>query len=191
MNGPTLVAAIVLLALERLAYVAISRWPGALDQWCVRLAPRLDRVDAVLGLFVLFKLLQGTVFLGWHLVHGPVPEESVDPLVAWLGAACIVVGQFLNVAVFQRLGRIGVFYGDRFGHDVPWCTAFPFSWLSHPQYAGAVLTIWGLFLMVRYPAPDWVVLPLVETAYYVIGSYLEGPKRDWVEDATTAVPPAR
>jgi phosphatidyl-N-methylethanolamine N-methyltransferase len=50
---------------------------------------------------------------------------------------------------------------------------FPYSVLSHPQYVGAVLTIWGLFLMLRFPAADWYLLPLLETVYYAAGSCLE------------------
>ena len=75
--------------------------------------------------------------------------------------------------MFVRLGSVGVFYGTRFGHVVQWCTGFPFSLLSHPQYVGTVLSIWGLFLLTRYPAPDWFLLPLLETAYYVMGAIAE------------------
>jgi methylene-fatty-acyl-phospholipid synthase len=83
------------------------------------------------------------------------------------------MGQSLNLSVFWRLGNAGVFYGSKFGRRIPWCRSFPFSVLSHPQYAGAVLSIWGLFLILRFPAEDWWVLPALETAYYVIGSWFE------------------
>ena len=86
----------------------------------------------------------------------------------------------LNAAVFVRLGVTGVFYGNRFGHAVHWRYGFPFSWIRHPQYVGTVATIWGVFLALRFPNPDWIALPLLETAYYVAGAFLE-------DDAT---PPA-
>ena len=60
-----------------------------------------------------------------------------------------------------------------FGHDVRWRYGFPFSWFRHPQYVGTVATIWGVFLALRWPHPDWIVLPLIETAYYVAGAWLE------------------
>ena len=53
------------------------------------------------------------------------------------------------------------------------CQAFPFSWLRHPQYVGTVLTIWGLFLTVRFPHDDWYVLPVLETVYYAVEAYFE------------------
>ncbi len=82
-------------------------------------------------------------------------------------------GQILNLSVFYRLGVVGVFFGDRLGHEVPWCRAFPFSWISHPQYVGALLTIWGFFLVMRFPHADWFFLPAVETVYYSVGAYFE------------------
>ncbi len=90
-----------------------------------------------------------------------------------LGGALIVTGQVLNVSVFYRLGEVGVFYGNRFGYQIPWCNEFPFSLLKHPQYVGTLLSIWGFFLAMRFPHPDWCVLPMLETAYYSLGAYLE------------------
>ena len=90
-----------------------------------------------------------------------------------LGAVLIVVGQILNVSVFYRLGKVGVFYGDRFGHEVRWCQKFPFSWCKHPQYIGTLFSIWGFFLVMRFPHDDWYILPALETVYYVLGAYFE------------------
>jgi methylene-fatty-acyl-phospholipid synthase len=68
---------------------------------------------------------------------------------------------------------VGVFYGNRFGDDVPWCDSFPFSVTAHPQYVGTVLTIWGLFLATRFPHPDWCILPAVATMFYATSAHLE------------------
>ena len=99
--------------------------------------------------------------------------------------------------MFAKLGATGVFYGNRFGHDVRWRYGFPFSWFRHPQYVGTVATIWGVFLALRWPDPDWIVLPLIETAYYVAGAWLEDdatPARRRAPDAAraagAAAPPA-
>ena len=98
----------------------------------------------------------------------------------------------LNAAVFMRLGLTGVFYGNRFGHSVHWRYGFPFSWLRHPQYVGTVATIWGVFLALRFPNPDWIVLPLLETAYYVAGAFLEDDATPpaSARGAAVAAPPA-
>jgi phosphatidyl-N-methylethanolamine N-methyltransferase len=116
------------------------------------------------------------VFASWCYVHGngSLWPPSADGPWLILGATLIAGGQLLNWSVFQRLGTVGVFYGDRFGYDLPWCTAFPFSLLEHPQYVGAVLSIWGFFLIERFPHGDWYALPALETIYYVVGSRLEG-----------------
>jgi phosphatidyl-N-methylethanolamine N-methyltransferase len=76
----------------------------------------------------------------------------------------------VNVCVFYRLGNIGVFYGN---HEVPWNHRFPFSIIDHPQYVGALLTIWGFFLVARFPRDDWLFLPVLEPAYYFAGAYFE------------------
>jgi hypothetical protein len=38
---------------------------------------------------------------------------------------------------------------------------------------GAALTIWGVFLLVRFPFADWFALPLLSSVYYAIGAHLE------------------
>lgn len=85
----------------------------------------------------------------------------------------IVFGQFLNFSVFFRLGKTGVFYGAQFDYPVPWVSAFPFSFIRHPQYLGVLLSIWGFFIVMRFPNDDWLYLPLLQTAYYVWGVYHE------------------
>jgi methylene-fatty-acyl-phospholipid synthase len=165
------------LAVERAVYVWIARRPRAFRALCApRPAPRLGGPVAVVGaLFSGFKLLQLSVFAAWcyALGGGSLVPSELDPRAAALGGVLLLAGQTLNWSVFYRLGAVGVFYGDRLGHDVPWCRAFPFSVCAHPQYAGAVLSIWGLFLAARFPHDDWPLIPALETAYYVVSTYLE------------------
>lgn len=174
--GPFLVAA-GLLSLERICYVWIWREPERFRATCR--APALTSlggpVDALRLLFYGFKALQLAVFLAWCVDqgHGRLWPPDADGPWLVLGATLISVGQVLNLSVFHRLGHVGVFYGNRFGHDVRWCRAFPFSVLEHPQYVGAVLSIWGFFLVMRFPHDDWFVLPVLETLYYVVGARLE------------------
>jgi methylene-fatty-acyl-phospholipid synthase len=171
-----LAGAALLLAIERVAYVLIWRQPDRFRAWCARSWRRRigGPVEATCALFVLFKLIQVSVFAGWIALHGEgrlAPDVDVWGMTA--GVALIIVGQVLNFGVFLRLGSTGVFYGSRFGNDVPWCHAFPFSILSHPQYVGTVMSIWGLFLIMRFPHADWSLLPALETAYYAVGARLE------------------
>jgi len=172
-----LVTAVALLSLERIAYVAISRRPEAWRRACNRhpLAALGDPVSAVARLFTLFKLLQIGVFATWFVVFShswlPLPTAPLPTLVA--GVGLLLVGQALNAAVFRRLGRTAVFFGGELGHPVPRVTAFPFSLLPHPQYLGAVLSIWGLFLAMRFPHSDWWWLPAIETLLYGVGARYE------------------
>jgi methylene-fatty-acyl-phospholipid synthase len=166
--------AAVLLSLERLCYVWIVRGTDSFERvaaggpWRMR-----DPLHAVRVLFVTFKLLQAVVFVAWCWPLSLVTSSKLPTSPSVLGLALIVGGQLLSSAVFYRLGRVGVFYGRRFGHDVPWSPAFPFSLCNHPQYVGAVMSIWGFFLAARFPNDDWYLLPLVETMYYALGAHFE------------------
>jgi phosphatidyl-N-methylethanolamine N-methyltransferase len=177
MSLELLAGAALLLSLERLGYVFIARQPERFQRLCQRppLARLGEPVAVVRRLLYAFKVVQFAVFAAWCLVHGDGsawPAEP-DPLVLALAAAAVVAGQVLNWSVFYRLGMVGVFYGDRLGYRVPWCYGFPFSMFLHPQYVGAVLTIWGFFLGMRFPHDDWFVLPVLETIYYAVGAHLE------------------
>ena len=186
-----LIAAAVLLSLERACYVWIARAPGSFRRWCTRPAvARLGEPVAVVAvMFIGFKLVQVAVFAGWWAAHGHGELRPADGGTAVLavGSAAMLAGQFLNGLVFYRLGRIAVFFGDRLGYDVGWCQDFPFSVMRHPQYVGTVLTIWGFFLAARCPGDDWYLLPALETVYYVLGAALESAER---EAAVTAARPA-
>jgi len=175
-----LLFAAIALSIERITYLAIWRRPEAFRALCAYgpLARLGEPVDALRRLFYGFKALQALVFVGWIAWYGGWFGDhaqlwSSAPAALALGVVSIALGQSLNLAVFHRLGRVGVFYGARFGHEVPWVRGFPFSMLAHPQYVGTVASIWGLLLATRFPHPDWIVLPMLETLYYALGARLE------------------
>lgn len=178
------VAAALLLSLERLTYAWVWRHPARFAARFARLDDRRDPVLALRRLFLAFKALQIAVFAAWcawHSAGGPL-WTSTGAAPIGVAAALIAAGQALNTAVFWRLGNEGVFYGVRFGRAVPWCAGFPFRRFRHPQYVGARMTIWGFFLLARYPHADWAALPMLESVYYWIGAVLED-ERDRREDA--------
>ena len=165
------------LSVERICYAWVWYDPEAFRRFCSKpvVANFGEPVDVLRNLFVCFKTLQLSVFLGWCYVHGngtliPPGEDGV-----WLGlgGVLIAIGQLLNLGVFVQLGKIGVFYGNKLGYQVPWCQGFPFSVLRHPQYVGTVLSIWGFFMTTRFPHDDWFILPVLQTGYYAVGAYLE------------------
>jgi phosphatidyl-N-methylethanolamine N-methyltransferase len=171
------VACALLLAIERLAYIWIWRHPATFRARCAHpsVAWTGGPVAMLRVLFVGFKALQIGVFAAWcyRFGDGRLWPEAIGAEHTVPGIALMVVGQTLTLSAFARLGTVGVFYGNRFGYSVPVCRHFPYSVFAHPQYVGAVLTIWGVFLIMRFPAPDWFVLPALETAYYVAGGYFE------------------
>lgn len=175
MTTTLLIVSAALLALERVTYAAIWHRPHAFAVWVTRhaRAPYTDPVQAVRGLFVGFKAVQVVVFATWVAVHGLAWPLGGGPVGALAGVTLVGAGQTLNAGVFRALGTAGVFYGNRFGRQIPWSRGFPFSLVAHPQYLGATLTIWGVFLLVRYPGADWWLLPAVETLYYLAAVRLE------------------
>ncbi len=181
---PLLVAA-GLLAPERICYVWIARYPQAFRRACTTPAVAWigEPVAVVAALFAVGKILQCATFAFWFYTHGHVGPWTPTPAVLATAWALVAIGQVLNWGVFYRLRYAGVFFGDRLGYEIPWSRAFPFSWVAHPQYLGTVLTIWGLFLAVRFPHPDWHLLPLLETLFYAVGARLESGPRPRPEPA--------
>ena len=176
----TLIWAAALLSLERLFYIWLCHGPRSFVAVCRSplSGSRVDPVRVVGWVFTTFKLLQIGVITWWCVVFGdghPWPPAARPAAISG-GALLIAGGQALNVSVFRRLGRLGVFYGGQLGRRVRWRDGFPFSWFRHPQYVGAVMTIWGVLLILRYPAPDWTTVPLLETAYYWLSTKLESYK---------------
>lgn len=166
-----------LLSIERIAYFLIWRYPHLLrssGKYPV-VAAFGEPIDVLQKLFYIFKALQLSVFLGWCIVFGEgfLPLPTGTPLALAAGGILIIVGQLLNLSVFYRLGKIGVFYGNKLGYDVSWCEGFPFSVFDHPQYVGTLTSIWGFFLIMRFPHSDWIALPIIETLYYALGAYGE------------------
>jgi phosphatidyl-N-methylethanolamine N-methyltransferase len=169
--------AAVLLSIERVCYIWAWRDPESFRRFSEHsgLSVLGSPVVVLQLLFYCFKGIQLLVFFGWCLFYGQgsLAPPGASMFSITLGGVLIATGQFLNVSVFHRLGEVGVFYGNRFGYDIPWCSEFPFSVLKHPQYVGTLLSIWGFFLMMRFPHADWSVLPSLETAYYILGAYFE------------------
>lgn len=168
----------LLLSLERITYVWVSHRPSHWQAMCQQ--PPLnalgrDPVTVVRRLFIGFKALQIGVFFTWCMIAGAtlLPWPTAPPVVIAGGLTGVIAGQILSTAVFQQLGSTAVFFGGELGYASGRVDGFPFNLMPHPQYVGALVSIWGFFLIMRYPNPDWLILPLVETAFYAAGAYLE------------------
>ncbi len=170
--------AALVLSFERLFYLWAWRKSGSFRRFCAHpLVAWLgaDPPAVVERFFYGFKAIQVAVFVSWCLAygHGSLLPENRSLFPVLIGAGLLGVGQALNFGVFLRLGALGVFYGSRFGYELPRCEGLPFSLCKHPQYLGVVLSIWGFFLIARFPHDDWMLLPALETLYYALSAHAE------------------
>lgn len=53
-----------------------------------------------------------------------------------------------------------MYYGAKLGHSVPWVSGWPFDSVSHPQYVGSVLTVWGGLALLAGSAPGGALVAL-------------------------------
>ncbi|CAL8465565.1 g5101 [Coccomyxa elongata] len=132
------------------------------------------KVAATIG-----KALQFSAVVGWYVVKSREQGLKLDLLkVTWLQwglfFGLVFLGQVLNIAVYQTLSTNGVYYGAKLGKKVAWKHGFPFNTVSHPQYLGAVLTIWGLTsLLWDVSPPGLTTLAAYWSLLYAITAFWE------------------
>ncbi|KAK9824170.1 hypothetical protein WJX72_008252 [[Myrmecia] bisecta] len=131
----------------------------------------------------LLKVVQFSAVVWWYVKNAEVFSNGkvviIDPWRiphwSWFAFGVLVAaGQALNLGIFHAIGSVGVYYGTKLGHKVPWHKGFPFNIVWHPQYVGSVLTIWGLTLLVWEQAPKGTaVISAYWTAMYVVTALQE------------------
>lgn len=72
-----------------------------------------------------------------------------------LAVLFVGAGQHLNYLVYKYLGVDGVYYGARFGKNIPWVHGYPYSTMRDPQYIGGILTLIGLSIGVPVEIVAW------------------------------------
>ncbi len=140
-----------------LQFSMVSLWWLA-DEWGVPQISKVPTTHLLLGVG-----LVGVGQVRFCLVHSAdtIEQKNDEPSVL----------QTLNVSMYNAIGKKGVYYGEKLGSKVPWCTSFPFSVVSHPQYVGSVLSIWGVFALVyaQGPATLCIVATYWTWLYFVTG----------------------
>jgi methylene-fatty-acyl-phospholipid synthase len=160
-----------LLSMERLTYGVVWKNPKVVTPISSAFGMKGKEPEFLFNLVRLFKLVQLYVFATWYYAHYGTSLPSLSWLQMVLGSSVALFGQLLNFLVWYRIGLEGVCYGCKFGRNVPWCTQFPYSHFAHPQYLGAILTVWGMFILSWNECNDWYVLPVVETLLYASSMY--------------------
>mmetsp|Transcript_22352 Transcript_22352/g.39555 ORF Transcript_22352/g.39555 Transcript_22352/m.39555 type:complete len:173 (-) Transcript_22352:401-919(-) len=161
----------VLLSLERLAYGVVWKKPQTVAKAAQMVGMKQKEPELIFNFVRAFKLVQMYVFSTWYYTHYGTTLPSLSWLQFLIGVPVLIFGQILNAMVWYRIGIDGVCYGSCFGRNIPWCTKFPYSHFSHPQYLGAILTVWGMFVFSWNDCPDWFYLPIIETLLYASSMY--------------------
>ncbi|GLC41491.1 hypothetical protein PLESTB_001005900 [Pleodorina starrii] len=118
-----------------------------------------------------------SVFL-WVWSSQPTGVCPRTPLSVWqvlLAGVLVGYGQALNIGTYRAIGVTGVYYGVRLGRNVPWVTAWPFSHISHPQYVGSAITVWGMLVLLHaaMPHPQALLTAVYWTGLYVMSGIVE------------------
>lgn len=119
-------------------------------------------------------MLQFSVVLLWlacTLPRGLCLDLGRIGLPQWLAALALAgYGQSLNAGIFAAIGKVGVYYGFKLGHTVPWVNGWPFDSVSHPQYVGSVLSVWALIALLwgQLPGATLLTLGAYWTGLYVV-----------------------
>jgi hypothetical protein len=138
--------------------------------------PRLWKCAMKLKMYIKvfqFSVIGFDLLLRCDLTNPISSQEATCKAIG--GVVLIVIGWGLNYAVFKALKPIGVYYGYEFGYDVPRVNCFPYNTsISHPQYWGVVLCIWGIYLALGASS---LIVPVLETFWYMMSmKVLENPR---------------
>lgn len=142
--------------------------------------------------------VQFAALLCWYLAAAPAFSLSQVTALQWVATLALMgAGQVLNVGIYKAIGKAGtrlvplpvlaslvvvrylgagVYYGTRLGRTIPWVSGFPFNVVRHPQYVGAVLTIWGLYaltLTAAHNAAGYLPLMLIWSLMYLPTALIE------------------
>jgi len=138
---------------------------------------KMHPCDVVAQLGVWIKIWQYFSVTTWYILNGPMFSFShVSWITALISIVLIVTGQIFNFAVYNTLGKDGVYYGFKLGRPCPWVKGFPFV-IRDPQYSGCVMTIWGCYLLLataEHNAAGMFPLACAWTLCYLASSIIEG-----------------
>jgi len=141
-----------ILSIEHFGYSYIWFYPKHVMSLLNTTDPK-NAVDKVGKFCIIQKLLQFSSLLiyGYYIRKKITIKKNFDYKLLLIGAIIIYIGQILNISVYNAIGKNGVYYGNRFGLNIPWETKFPYNipFIKHPQYIGAFLSIIGGSILIN------------------------------------------
>ena len=185
LQDPKFILVLVLLSFERFVYTMVWLFPAHFVHFAqMYIRPLLLKttgkgkpLDCIVSLFWLSKIFQFGSMFGFYFSVGPLPAVASISLFRWvLGLQLMLLGQMLNAAIYNAIGKAGVYYGYRLGVTVPWVTGFPFSVVPHPQYVGTCIFVTGVNIFCATEAhvrAGWFNLTAVQVLYYVYMALVE------------------
>lgn len=159
--SPLFLTSCAMLSVERVVYTVVWCFPKLwirfmrnilFDTYFYRTDDNV--VDVIYKFFMINKCFQGGGFALLYFFSAPTIRLDEITLFQWIvGTNLIALGQSLNIGIYQSIGKVGVYYGYKYGMTVPWCTGFPFNvCCAHPQYLGSTLTAYGMVLLLATDA---------------------------------------
>lgn len=201
LQDPKFILVLVLLSFERFVYTMVWLFPAHFVHFAqMYIRPLLLKttgkgkpLDCIVSLFWLSKIFQFGSMFGFYFSVGPLPAVASISLFRWvLGLQLMLLGQLLNAAIYNAIGKAGVYYGYKIGVPVPWCTGFPFNvFTMHPQYMGVCMSIVGggiLMVTEEQAYAGFVGVGLSATLFYLYMSMVEDMPCEHPADKTQGGP---
>lgn len=167
---------LIAFSLERWTYITVWLNSASFMKLCKKLRFVLPAHEVLAHSLVCNKLIQLSSCLFVHFAIQNFSFPSDKPYTVFTAVQLLLIGQFLNWAVYGTIGKKGVYYGCRLGADVPWVEGCPFTCCPHPQYVGAMLSLLGLGMLTITPFHSangmWLMMSS-QWVFYVLTMYVE------------------
>ena len=143
---------IFFMFLEKIIYTFIWLYPNKFMN-LFNIKYPYTGVNYMFYISIITKIIQLIVVIYYLYIHSTdfVKLNIINIKFLILGFVTLFIGQYLNYNVYKQLKKKGVYYGTKFGLNIPWCYEFPYNinWLKHPQNIGIILTYISIYFIFK------------------------------------------
>ena len=119
---------------------------------------------------IINRIISLVLYVSWvSMNYGSIFQSNM--LYNSIALLLLIIGQYLNVTVYQKLGADLVYYGREYDIQGEYMTGFPFN-MKHPQYMGTILTTIGTFFLTGFNKNGSVRKTNLYVLSYIIVLYL-------------------